>query len=241
MKSPLFSGILLALLATSSHAHHIWLEQHGDQIALYFGEFGQNLREASPGVLDKLTKPNAQLLSANQAAQPIALSKQVHAYQAKLRLGKGASVVVTDPDYPIFERKQGEQVIRGQYVPAARLLSNLQAQAPTLSLDVVPTGQISAEGTEFQVWFKQQPLAKVEVELWTASGWKQTLRTNAEGKIKVSTPWKGAYVLELNHKEQVAGQKQEQAFDHSSYTTAVTFYTDKGLPSLAAKPALPAH
>lgn len=241
MKKSLYSGVLLALLATSSHAHHIWLEQQGEHIALYFGEFGQNLREASPGVLDKLSKPSAQLLNANQTAQPIALSKHAQAYQAKLRLSQGASVVVTDPDYPIFERKQAEQVIRGQYVPAARLLSSLHAQPPILSLDIVPTGQFDKHQAEFQVWFKQQPLAKAEVEVWTASGWKQTLRTDAVGKIQVPMPWQGAYVIELNHKEQVAGQKQNQSYDHSSYTTAVTMYADQGLPSLPAKAVLSAY
>lgn len=238
MKKSVLVSLVLGL-TTMSHAHHIWLEQHTDHAALYFGEFGQNLREVSPGVLDKLTNPKATKVTVGEPDQVFDLSKLTNAYHAQVKLAEDSSLLVTDPDYAVFERKQGEQVIRGQYVPAARLLGSLQKQQPKLKLDIVPTGQTSANTAEFQVWFNQQPLPNVEVDLWTASGWKQTLRTDQDGKLTAAVPWQTVYVLELNHKEQIAGQKNGQPYDHSSYTTAVTFYQKQGLAQLPAKPAAP--
>ena len=44
--------LLLASLGTAQ-AHQVWLENDGGQAQLFFGEFNDNLRETSPGALDK--------------------------------------------------------------------------------------------------------------------------------------------------------------------------------------------
>jgi len=36
------------------HFRSIWLEPDGSGAKLYFGEFNENLREASPGLLEEL-------------------------------------------------------------------------------------------------------------------------------------------------------------------------------------------
>ena len=52
MRSVLLAVALLCL-AGSASAHHLWLEADGQGARLYFGEFDENLREASPGLLDR--------------------------------------------------------------------------------------------------------------------------------------------------------------------------------------------
>ena len=47
-----FAAALLASAATAN-AHQVWLENAGGQARLHFGEFNENLRETSPGSLDK--------------------------------------------------------------------------------------------------------------------------------------------------------------------------------------------
>ena len=56
-------ALWLSTVAIAS-AHHIWLEVDGQNARIYFGEFGENLREASPGALDKL-QPQAKAVSAS--------------------------------------------------------------------------------------------------------------------------------------------------------------------------------
>ena len=63
--------------AAPAAAHQIWLEQDARAARLYFGEFGDNLREASPGLLDKFGLPyggrvHCDLQPANSKASRIA-------------------------------------------------------------------------------------------------------------------------------------------------------------------------
>ena len=56
MKSSLHSLLTAAVLITgaaNANAHQMWLENAGGQARLHFGEFNDNLRETSPGALDK--------------------------------------------------------------------------------------------------------------------------------------------------------------------------------------------
>lgn len=56
-------GALVAFLAAflslsfiaAAAAHQIWLERDGEGMRIYYGEFDENLREASPGLLDRLS------------------------------------------------------------------------------------------------------------------------------------------------------------------------------------------
>ena len=52
------------IMPTVARAHEVWLEADGAGTTLYFGEFGDNLHEASPGYLDKLTQLTASVVSA---------------------------------------------------------------------------------------------------------------------------------------------------------------------------------
>ena len=51
--TPLISALLLATLAGGAQAHQVWIEASGNQARLHFGEYADNLRETSPGLLDK--------------------------------------------------------------------------------------------------------------------------------------------------------------------------------------------
>jgi hypothetical protein len=68
------ASALLALLclAGPAGAHQIWIEQpDGQDAVVRFDEFGQNPREASPGLLDKFEKPAGSLaLDLVPAGQP---------------------------------------------------------------------------------------------------------------------------------------------------------------------------
>lgn len=64
----LITAIVLVTTALAAQAHHVWLEQDAQGATLYFGEFGGNLREASPGLLDKFPGPVARRLRPLAAA-----------------------------------------------------------------------------------------------------------------------------------------------------------------------------
>ena len=67
MHSRFFVAALLSFgLIGSAAAHSIWVEREGDGARIYFGEFDENLREASPGLLDRL-KPEAKVAGSDKA------------------------------------------------------------------------------------------------------------------------------------------------------------------------------
>ncbi len=225
------------LLSTgAAQAHQVWLEQTTQGATLYFGEFGENLREASPGLLDKFGQPTAHKIGA-QATQPLALRKTAGGFALDGRAARGEALVAEDAAYPISEWKDNGTLVRSLYHPAARLANGFAAQPPSLTLDLVPTGQSSKNSVQVQAFYKGQPLPKAKVALVTGSGWAQEHHADAEGKLIVPLPWKGTYVLELSHSDKQPGQRGTDSYDRASYVTSLTLVQPTGLPPLAAVPA----
>jgi len=176
----------------SAHAHQVWLEQDAQGAKLYFGEFGENLRETSPGLLDKFVAPVAHRIGAQPGA-PLAVSKTANGFAIKGRAAAGESLVAEEPAYPITERKDGENTIRSIYVPAARLATSFVQQTPQLTLDLVPTGTQGKASVELQAFYKGKPLPKAKVMLVTASNWSQEIHTDTPTRPESSlSPCRGA-------------------------------------------------
>ena len=173
---------LLFAVALPAQAHQIWLEQQGGKAQLFFGEFNENLREASPGSLDRL-QPSARVVSA-KGETPVELAKGKNAFALKGAAGKGESLVAEDARYPVTERKQGEKTARMMWTPAARHVGDFAAREPKLTLDVLPAGKPGA----FQVFYQGKPLHKAKVEVIAASGWSQTVSTDEQGAASVNLP-----------------------------------------------------
>src|SRR5947207_14625088 len=85
---------LLSLgLAGPASAHFLWLEPDADGARLYFGEFEENLREASPGLLDRLTPlPEARLV-ASSGAKPLKVEKSPTSFVISGGRGTADSIV----------------------------------------------------------------------------------------------------------------------------------------------------
>jgi uncharacterized GH25 family protein len=222
-----------------AQAHQLWLERDGAGSKVYFGEFGDNLHEVSPGYLDKLTQVSAQLVTAD-GDKPLATKKERDGIAIAGRAAKGQAVVVADLAYPLIESKDGAKTVRTAWTPAARHVPELTPQAPKLVLDVVP---LDTTG-KFEVVYRGAPLAKAEVSLVAVSGWSLSGTTDDKGEVSFRLPWKGAYALLVRHKDPKPGTRKnaqgvEEAFDAASFATTLTFATSSGLPSPPAPPAAP--
>lgn len=234
---PAFRAIVLisSLLLGHAQAHHVWIEQDAKEAKLYFGEFGDNLRETSPGLLDRFVRPVAGKIS-NGALQAVAVSKTSNGFAIASVATKGESLIAQEPAYALRESKDGDKTIRSLYMPAARLVVDSSAQAPQLTLDVVPTGKTDKDQVELQVIFKGKPLPKAKVAFTAASGWMQELRTGDDGKLMVLMPWAGSYVAEVKQADG-AGERGAEKYDKANYVTSLTMLQAQGLPALPAPPA----
>jgi hypothetical protein len=236
-----FSIALIALLGvvTSAQAHQIWIEQaEGQNAVVRFGEFGENLREASPGLLDKFVKPNGTHISA-KGEQKFDAAKTANGFTLPFRAAAGEGIVAEDASYPLYIWKQQGKDVTNWFYPAARLITGFAAQQPRLVLDLVPTGQ---EG-QFKLFFKNQPKAKAKVTLVTQSGWSKEKYTDEQGLVKFDMPWKGAYVAEVSFNDRASGERAgtngTEKYDAVSYVTTLTYVRDDGLAPIPSGPPAP--
>ena len=237
MNKTLAAAFALLGFATASQAHQIWLEQPAGQSAVIrFGEFGENLRETSPGLLDKFGQPTATLVSA-QGEKKADGSKAAQGFTLPFKAAKGESIVAEDAGYPLYTLKQGDKESKNWYHPAARLITGFAPQEAKLAFDIVPAG---APG-EFRLVFKGQPLPKAKVTLVTQSGWSKDGRTDAQGLVRFDMPWKGTYVAEASHTDRTGGERPGTAgpdkYDGVSYVTTLTYVKAEGVAPIAAGPA----
>lgn len=220
------------VLAAPVQAHQIWLQQDAKGANLYFGEFGDNLREASPGLLDKFVQPTAVVVSKN-GDRTLELSKKSNAFNLSGKAGKDESIVAEEAHYPVFEGKKGDVVTRTAWTPAARLVTSNAAQEPRLTLDLTPTGKAG----EFKVTYKNQPLPKAKVGLVVQSGWAKEAYSDENGLVHFDMPWQGTYVAEVHHNDKVTGERDGKPFDAASFVTTLSLVQAKGIKAVAAPPA----
>ncbi|MET1115170.1 MAG: cobalt ABC transporter substrate-binding protein [Comamonas sp.] len=232
------AALALLGLAQGAQAHQIWIEQPaGQQTAtLRFGEFGENLREASPGLLDKFGQPTAMLI-AGPGERAGEVRKTADGFALPFGAARGDSIVAADERYPLYTWKKDGKETLNRYYPAARLITSFAAQAPKLALDLVPTGKAG----EFRLYLLGQPKAGAKVELVTQSGWAKEAQTDAQGLVQFDMPWKGTYVAEVSVNDAAPGERAGaggmEKFDAVSYVTSLTYVKPDGVEPIPALPA----
>jgi len=237
MKKTLFALAVASLFCAGAQAHQIWIEPAQDQSAMVrFGEFGENLRETSPGLLDNFGRVQARLVG-KAGEKPLAVSKQADGFALSAAPSNGESLVAEDAAFPLHTFKQGGKDVTSWYRPAARYATSFQAQQPALALDIVPAG---AAGV-FTVYLDGKPLPKAKVALVVPSGWMKESFSDEKGQVNFDLPWKGSYVLETSHIERKPGQRDGKAYDGVNYVTTLHIINPQGAEPLPAGPAEKPH
>lgn len=231
---------LAAFVAQPVSAHQLWIEQDGGNAKLFFGEYGDNLRETSPGMLDKLPSVQAQVvtLEGNDWLTP---KKTATAYDLGTRVVRGQVLLAQESRYPSWEKKDGDKSVRTVWIPAARFVPDLGPQEPNLALDVFPGRGVG----QFRVTYLNKPLADAKVEVIAPSGWKRELKTDAEGVIRVELPWKGPWAIEVQHTDKNPGERPgatgPEKYDVAMFVTTLTFEQPTGAKPPATLPPAKGH
>ncbi len=237
MKKMSAAFALVLGVTTTASAHQIWIEQpDGANAVIRFGEFGENLREASPGLLDKFGKPSGVLVSA-RGEKSGAAEKSSDGFRLPFKADAGDSIVAEDASYPLYTWKQGDRETINWFHPAARLITGFSEQKPRLVLDLVPT----ATPGRFTLFFKDKPRPKTKVTLVTQSGWAKEGTTDEQGQVAFDMPWKGRYVAEVSVNERSPGERAGAAgaekYDAVSYVTTLSYIKPEGVEPIPSGPA----
>ncbi|APX76589.1 DUF4198 domain-containing protein [Achromobacter insolitus] len=197
----------LALLGTAgaAQAHFVWLERSAEGPAkAYFGEWADDLREKRDGLLGKIM------------VAPVVTGADGKALKAS---GEGA-------DFLEFAAAgKGDVRLRQPYQFKDTLVQYgaKAGRADTegkLDLELVP---VSAGGNAFVLQFKGKPLAKTEVTVFGPPKWEKRFHSDENGRIEITTPWPGQYVLEAAHVEDKAGEADGKAYAKIRYVSTLTF------------------
>lgn len=219
MHSRFFRAALSTLLSFgligSAAAHSIWVEREGDGARIYFGEFDENLREASPGLLDRL-KLEVKVAGSDKALK---VDKQAGFFAVAGPLGKDDSIVAEN--VAVTERR-GDKPTKVLNRLAARTVADFKELPAVNTLDVVPAGKPG----QFKVFYQGKPLAKAKAELIAESGWKREFKTDEQGTFEAPLPWRGSYVIEVQHTDATPGKLGEEAYD--SVRCASTLFVRAG-------------
>lgn len=223
--SMLALAAVFTLAGNCAQAHQIWLESANGQARLHFGEFNDNLRETSPGSLDKFTTVPALELARGDTRQTIEGTRTKDAFSYPL--AGTADTLLTQAPYPVIDRSKRNQP-NLLWKPAARWVARAdQAIAPTAPLDLVPTGKPG----QFRVVFQGAPLAKAKVQMVAPSGWAREERSADDGTVNFALPWKGQYVAEVKHSDQATGEQGGVQYAEVGYLMTLSFVQPDGMAS----------
>ena len=117
----------------------MWLEHSGSQAKLHFGEYNDNVRETSPGLLDKFRGVPVLEQTVAGATQRVEgqLTKEAFTYTT----AANAETSVCRRCLPADRPHQGQPAPL-LWKPTARWVASLaKPVAPTAALDLVPTGK----------------------------------------------------------------------------------------------------
>ncbi|WP_424810923.1 DUF4198 domain-containing protein [Roseococcus sp. YIM B11640] len=203
------------VFAFSANAHQIWLERDGNTARIYFGEPVENVREKTGGLLDRITGaringPDGNALPETRAEDHIAVT---------LPAGMGDVRMVAN-SFPPF----GRAPERTRPVMLAR--EGRSETRAAMDLELVP---VTANGNEFTLMLRGQPLPRAEVTLVAPPRWERKLRTDAQGRVTFETPWAGRYVAEVIHLENTPGGEGDGAYARVRTVSTLSFTVAQGI------------
>jgi hypothetical protein len=207
----------LALGSLPARAHSVWIEADARGAVLLYGEPELALKERSPGKLDGLEVTRAEALGA-QGSKPLAARREPTG--VRLDAGSdGATLLATAQasreDPPAMAGHAAAEAAPAHLYYARHMAWPIRATvaAPALTLDIVP---VPGQANTFTVFFKGEPLREGTLKVMAPSLWIQVHDIDAAGRVRIQTPWRGRYVLDVEHPEPGRPPGREGALHRAS-------------------------
>ncbi|WP_321794725.1 DUF4198 domain-containing protein [Caballeronia sp. J97] len=239
-------GLGTLFSAVHVQAHQIWFEPTPDRtFKLYYGEYDKNMLEVTPGGMDRFKALQGAWVS-QKGEQPLDLKLHRDFFSVGQVPAKGDSLIAVDEKYPIFKVRDEGAVVDTHWTVATRWVGDLRKRDPELLLDIVPTGVVDGKRVQFQVFYDKEPLTNKPVTLSSRAGWDYLGTTDGEGKVSFPLPWKGIYVLGVEFRDRVAGERVNtenvtEKYAIKSFSSTLSFYQPTGLKPMPQAPStLPA-
>lgn len=214
---------LIAALATLApisfaHAHYVWLEWDGNGTArAYFGEWVDDIREKTGGLLDRIKTPRVFL---GAGAESIPVKRNENNLEVSVK-GRGDLRLVENSNPPREDKEKGGSTRTIYYAKAGRAETGAR-----LDLELVP---IAAEGNIFVLVFFGGPVPKAELTIIGPPKWEKKLTTDEKGQVTLPTPWAGRYIVEVTHFDEKSGGSGGATFNCTRHISSLSFLQRDGI------------
>ncbi len=196
----LFSALFMVFFVTNAFAHALWIEKDkSGGTTVFFGEYGDGLREKTGGKLDEIAHLEAWSIGPDGHRTPLKPGKAEDRFVLE---AVDAAVIVQDTSFPVKDMRKYKL---GKAKP--NLYARLGTAAhldlkPEMRLDILP----AADGSgKVQLFFDGKPLPGEKVAFIAPNGWMKELKSDEEGWVKLDQPWPGLYVVEVTHVVEKSG------------------------------------
>jgi hypothetical protein len=208
---------ILLLYSASAQAHYIWLERDGAVARAYYGEWSDDVRERTGGLLDRILAPEA--YHASREAKLTVARREDH---LEIALAGASDVrLVVDALNPYADKQNG-----GKTRPMLHARTGRAETEGKLMLEFVP---VAPNSSTFALLLRNAPLPKVEVTVYGPPKWSKALHTDEQGRINVPTPWAGRYIIEVVHFEAQPGGSGDGAYERIRHVSTISFETTTGI------------
>lgn len=205
-------------------AHYIWIERKGAAARVYYGEIQDGEREKSPGKLDKIR--GLRMFAADKSGQSQEVKNAKTAEYFTAGCGKAEFVLAHSLEVPVTDmKKYNWGMVKPMYYARHGARTAASPAKAVHALDILP---VAGSENAFQVFFNGAPLNGEKLMVYAPNTWAKEYKTDAEGKVKLETPWAGQYVLEVIHTEKTPGQFEGK--DYASVRHRATYTFIKELP-----------
>jgi uncharacterized GH25 family protein len=212
LRIPLMVSSLL--LSASVSAHQVWIERAQDGAAkVYYGEPAAGELEKAGGGLDKIDP------IVFHSDKGRALAEARHADHIVVSGAGSEDLRLVVEAFPLWTEADGSHQRAVYYAREGRA-----GTGRSLDLELVPE---SAGSDRFVLFLRGAPAADREVALLAPGGWSKTLKTDAQGRVELPTPWAGRYIAEAVIEEEAKSQVEGKTVSKTYHVSTISF-TDGG-------------
>jgi hypothetical protein len=216
--TPVVAVFLVLSLVPFAHAHYVWLERDRDGPArAYFGEWIDDVREKSGGLLGRIKAPQV-FLGANN--EPLSVKRNENNLEIAAH-GDGDLRLVDNSMVPREDKEKGGTTKTIYHARGGRAET-----VGKLELEIVP---LKASDNLFTVLFAGAPLPKAEVTVAGPPKWERRLTTDDKGRITVPTPWAGRNVLKVTYFDEKPGGSEGEKFNRTRHISSLSFVQQNGI------------
>ena len=203
-------------------AHYIWIERDEmNHARLYFGEYQDQEKEVTGGGLGKIKGPRAWLLDANGKRQELKVIRKENHFDLGMTSNRTSPLIAEELGYEVTDwSKHGIDIVKPMFYTRFSPLLRRSTPKPELVLDILPEG---GSPNAFIVYLRNVPLVKAKLMIYAPNFWMQERHTDENGRVTITTPWSGQYVLEVTHLERQPGEYKGQKFEAFRHRATLNF------------------